>query len=62
MKWLDRVKGVSRAQMHNHPDYDFYGLDIPVHAFIIEKIYGDAFTKAALKGIINLACLTHGRG
>lgn len=40
--------------MHNHPNYGFYGLDIPEDAFIIEKFYGDAFTKTELKGVLEL--------
>lgn len=29
-----------------------YGLDTPEDAFIIEKFYGEAFTEAALKGVL----------
>lgn len=47
-KWINQLKGVTRPATKDDPELDFYGLDIPKNAIIIEK-QGDGFSHSNLK-------------
>ena len=51
IKWLNRLKGIRRPANKDNPELDFYGLDIPPDALIIEKV-SDGFSHSQLKSIL----------
>ena len=50
-KWLNKLKGYTRPPVGSDPELDFYGLEIPDDAVIIEK-QSDGFAQTDLKNIL----------
>lgn len=50
-KWLNALKGNTRPATPDDPSLDFYGLDIPSNAIVVEK-KSDGFAHTNLKAIL----------
>jgi nicotinamidase-related amidase len=56
---LERIKNIKRPTEKNTVGAEFYGLDIPEAAVIIEKSYADAFARTSLKGVLESKGIKH---
>jgi nicotinamidase-related amidase len=56
---MESIKGITRPTVKNTDGAEFYGLEIPKEAVIIEKSYMDAFAHAHLKEVLESRNIKH---
>jgi nicotinamidase-related amidase len=56
---LEEIKDIKRPTEKNTEGAEFYGLDIPKEALIIEEPYADAFARTDLKSVLESKGIKH---